>query len=139
MRDFVNHILTPYFEHVKTELGLPPTQKALWQIDVWSVHQSQEFQNWMKTMHPLIIVDFVPGSCTGVHQPTDVGIQCPLKLSICQLYHEDIVQEFWEKIEQDSWVTILDDRLGTFRDCSVKWIWFAFTVLHNPDLIKKVA
>jgi hypothetical protein len=36
MHSFVNNILTPYFVSKRALLGLPPTQKALWQIDVWS-------------------------------------------------------------------------------------------------------
>ncbi len=72
---FVNNILAPYFERTKRELLLPPQQNSLWQIDVWSVHRSKEFRRWMHTNHPNIIVDFVPGGCTGVHQPCDVGIQ----------------------------------------------------------------
>lgn len=38
MKSYVNNILHPYFQSVRERLGLPLTQKALWQIDVWSVH-----------------------------------------------------------------------------------------------------
>lgn len=72
---FVNEILTPYFKATKHKLSLPPQQKSLWQIDMWSVHHLKEFQNWMCVNHPNIILDFIPGGCTGVHQPCDVGIQ----------------------------------------------------------------
>jgi hypothetical protein len=75
MRSFVDNILAPYFDNKKLKLHLPPCQKVLWQINVWSVHRSNEFRNWMKEYHPWIILDFVPGGCTGVHQPCDVGIQ----------------------------------------------------------------
>ena len=67
MRTFINDILTPYLERRKAELSLPPHQKNLWQIDVWSVHRSKESGGWMHTNHPKILVDFVPGGCTGVH------------------------------------------------------------------------
>lgn len=43
MRRFVDDILTPYFERRKVEFSLPTEQKSLWQIDVWSVHRSDEF------------------------------------------------------------------------------------------------
>jgi hypothetical protein len=43
IKTFVDNILTPYFDAKQLALGLLPTQKALWQIDVWSVHQSEEF------------------------------------------------------------------------------------------------
>jgi hypothetical protein len=75
MHAFVNNILTPYFARRKVELELPIEQKSLWQIDVWSVHRSEEFRDWMHIKHSNIIIDFVPGGCMGVHQPCDVGIQ----------------------------------------------------------------
>jgi hypothetical protein len=82
MHDFVNLILAPYFERQKKQLRLPPSQKCLWSIDVWSVHHSQEFRDWMKANHPNIILDYIPGGCTGIAQPCDVGIQRPFKLSV---------------------------------------------------------
>jgi hypothetical protein len=81
MKDFVNRILAPYFDKKKAELNLPPSQKSLWTIDVWSVHRSKEFRGWMRTNHPIIILDFVPGGCTSIAQPCDVGIQRLFKLS----------------------------------------------------------
>jgi hypothetical protein len=74
MRAYINDIIAPYFDKKKVELSLPPTQKSLLQLDVWSVHRSKEFRDWMRTHHPTIILDYVPGGCTGVHQPCDVGI-----------------------------------------------------------------
>jgi hypothetical protein len=90
MQSFVNNILAPYFEQRKVKFSLPPSQKFLWQIDVWSVHHSEEFCGWMHKNHPNILLDYMPGGCTGVHQPCNVGIQRPLKLSIRKLYHEDM-------------------------------------------------
>jgi hypothetical protein len=75
MHSLVDNIITPYFAKQKAKLGLPESQKAIWQIDVWSVHRSVEFRTWMKTNHPNIILDFVPGGCTGLWQACDVGIQ----------------------------------------------------------------
>ena len=93
MKDFVNNILTPYFNQSKSELQLPPSQKSLWSIDVWSVHQSKTFRDWMKQTHPTIILDFITGGCTSVAQPCDVGIQRLFKMSIKRSYHEDVVSE----------------------------------------------
>jgi hypothetical protein len=91
MHSFVEKILVPYLSEQKAKLGLPKSQKSIWQIDVWSVHQSKEFQNGMKTRYPNIIVDFVPGGCTGVWQACDVGIQRIFKHSLKRSYHEDVV------------------------------------------------
>ena len=138
MQKFVNKILAPYFDATKARLGLPPDQKCLWLIDVWSVHRSDEFRGWMRKHHPRIIIVFVPGGCTGVHQPCDVGIQRALKLSIRKSYHEDVVTELLAQLDAKTEVPKIDDRLGTICDRSVKWLWNAFQALSNPDLVKKV-
>jgi hypothetical protein len=75
MKTFVDNILTPYFDAKQLTLELPLMQKALWQIDVWLVHQSKKFRGWMLANYTNIILDFVPGGCTGLHQPCNVGIQ----------------------------------------------------------------
>lgn len=43
MRDLVDNIIAPYFSEQKAKLGVPESQKSIWQIDVWSVHRSREF------------------------------------------------------------------------------------------------
>ena len=71
MCNFVNHILAPYLESQKEELGMPSNQYSIWLIDCWSVHRLEEFLSWMWTT-PTIIVIFVPAGCTGLFQPCDV-------------------------------------------------------------------
>jgi hypothetical protein len=73
MQDFVIHILDRYFEEEKKRLGLPPDQKSLWIPDVWSVQRSKAWRDWMRTNYPNIILDFIPGGCTGVSQPRVVA------------------------------------------------------------------
>ncbi|KAE9389686.1 hypothetical protein BT96DRAFT_774835, partial [Gymnopus androsaceus JB14] len=63
MRTLVDTIIAPYFDRKKEELGLSPNQKAIWQIDVWSVHCSKEFRSWLRENHPNIILIYVPGGC----------------------------------------------------------------------------
>ncbi|KIK74593.1 hypothetical protein PAXRUDRAFT_789527, partial [Paxillus rubicundulus Ve08.2h10] len=65
MKLLVNNIIVSYFDAEKDTLGLPPSQNAIWQIDIWSVHCSQQFQMWMKEFHLTIILQFVPGGCTS--------------------------------------------------------------------------
>ena len=116
MESFVHNILAPFFEKVKTELGLPASQKCLWKIDVWSVHRSKSFQNWLRIKHPTIILSFVPGSCTGVFQPCDVGIQQPFKLSLKQSYHEDVVAEILGQFKNKIEPIQIDTRISALRD-----------------------
>ncbi|KAF5321552.1 hypothetical protein D9619_000201 [Psilocybe cf. subviscida] len=137
MKNFVNKILAPYFDQQKAALSLPTTQKSLWIIDVWSVHRSQEFRAWIKTSHPSIILDFVPGGCTSVAQPCDVGIQRPFKHSIKRSYHEDVVSNILAQMDQGSEGMNIDTRLAVLRNASTRWLWNAFQTLNNQELVKK--
>ena len=119
MHTFVNNILTPYFTRRKVELRLPIEQESLWQIDVWSIHHSKEFCNWMHIRHLNVIIDFVPEGCTGVHQPCDVGIQQPLKLLTRKSYHENIVNDFLKKLDKGNPTLSLNDSLGVICNQSV--------------------
>ncbi|KAG6850928.1 hypothetical protein C0991_009934 [Blastosporella zonata] len=138
MQNFVDKILAPYFEAQKCKLHLPPSQKSLWSIDVWSVHRSLSFRTWMKTHHPNIVLDFVPGGCTGVLQPCNVGIQRPFKLSLKQSYHEDIVNEMSEQMGHDDPLTV-DDCIATMHNRTPRWLWNAYNSINNKELVKKQA
>lgn len=137
MHSFVEEILVPYLSAQKVKLGLPESQKSIWQIDVWSVHRSKEFRNWMKTHHSNIILDFVPAGCTGVWQACDVGIQRVLKHSLKRSYHEDVVATILKQMDDEVDITI-NKRLGVMRDQSVSWLWKAHQTLNKPEIVKKV-
>ncbi|KAJ7062655.1 hypothetical protein C8F01DRAFT_947638, partial [Mycena amicta] len=64
MQEYVEDILEPYLAKTRAELKLHDRQKALWIIDVWSVHRSKEFLSFMRNHHPDILIDFIPGGCT---------------------------------------------------------------------------
>ena len=81
MRNYVVYHVVPYFEFHKKRLNLP-NQRCIWIIDVWSVHHSLEFRMWMRDTYPWITINYIPGGCTGLWQPADVGIQRPLKHAI---------------------------------------------------------
>jgi hypothetical protein len=139
MKSYVNKILHPYFQGVRERLGLPPTQKALWQIDVWSVHRSKEFRDWMSENYSNIILDFVPGGCTGLTQPCDVGIQRPLKLSLKRSYHEsEVTNEMLQQIDNNDPTLFFNTKVGKLRNASVTWLWNAYRAVNKPELVKKV-
>jgi hypothetical protein len=136
MQNFVTHILVPYFDCAKAIAGRPLSQKSIWQIDIWSVHRSLEFCTWMKDHHPDIILDYVPGGCTGVFQPCNVGIQCPFKLLIKKTYHNDVIEEILA--QEGKRVITINKEVGVLRDRSVCWLWNAFSIVNHPELVKKV-
>jgi hypothetical protein len=71
-KDFVKKILEPYRVKQVQQMGLDDDSKLLWLLDCWSVYISHEFTNWLKEVHPTILLIFVPANCTNVYQPADV-------------------------------------------------------------------
>lgn len=136
---FVENILVPYFDKQKQILSRPPTQMALWQIDVWSVHRGKEFRGYMSTHHQNILVDYVPGGCTGVAQACDVGMNRPIKHSMKRSYHEDIVQEAIQQLDRNEENLSFDTSVAVERDRTVAWMWNAWEAVNNPALIRKVS
>jgi hypothetical protein len=92
----------------------------------------------MKTHHSTIIIDYIPGSCTGVAQPCDVDIQWPFKLSTKWSYHEDIVNEFLCQIQHGEPVSI-NDRLAVHHNHSIHWLWNTYQAVNKTELVKKVS
>ncbi|EKM82903.1 hypothetical protein AGABI1DRAFT_125369 [Agaricus bisporus var. burnettii JB137-S8] len=137
MRDLVNTIIAPYFENAKSALGLPTSQHSIWKIDCWSVHRSESFLHWMRTHHPNIIIIFVPGGCTGLWQPLDVGIQRVLKLSLRRSAHRNIVHEVSQQIQSGVENIHIDTTLPTLRDRSVQWIMNVIQDIDDKELILK--
>ncbi|KIJ41449.1 hypothetical protein M422DRAFT_172333, partial [Sphaerobolus stellatus SS14] len=130
----------PYFQCKKKELGRPEDQECLLQIDVWLVHRSKEFRGFMSSTYPWIILDYVPGGCTGLWQPCNLGIQRPIKLSIKHSQHADIVEETLKylcaghKPEEIK----LNTQKHTFRDRSPAWLLKSYHAVNRPEIIKKL-
>src|SRR6266705_1068373 len=95
MKSFVLCILVPYFNAKREQLSLDPLQECIWQLDVWPVNASLEFRVWMYENYPWIILDYIPGGCTGLWQPCDVGIQHPLKHAVKQAQQTTAVKEVY--------------------------------------------
>ena len=92
----------------------------------------------MSEKHPEILVDFVPGGCTGVAQPCDVGIQRVFKHITNQCFMEDVVGMTLAKIDSGEDV-VMDERLPTLRNATVCWLRVAYQALNKKDIAMKVS
>lgn len=97
---------------------MPPDQKAGWLID------------------PRIIILFVPGGCTGILQPCDVGMNRVLKQALRRAAHADVVDETMAQLDdgRQPESVKLDTTLGVLRDRSVHWMVRAFEACNNEAL-----
>lgn len=145
MKNYVNNILAPYFQSAKDELKLPHSQLCIWQIDCWSVHRSEEFRTWMASTHPTIQLEYVPGGCTGIWQPCDVGVQRVFKHAIRRAARADMVAETleWLANSEDSIDDVsgiyLKKNIAVIRNRSVGWLNKAYHAVNEPNFVKKVS
>lgn len=139
MKLLVDDIVAPYFAAQKQKLNLPQHHKCIWQIDVWSVHRSHDFREWVSKTHPDIILHYVPAGCTGVFQACDVGIQRILKHSLKRSYQRDVVEGILEQLQQQRKDIELHQKIGELRNGSVKWIWEAYHVVNKEQIVKRVS
>ncbi|QRV77888.1 DDE superfamily endonuclease [Ceratobasidium sp. AG-Ba] len=139
MQSYVNEHLAPYFRNQICIHDLPANQRCVFQIDCWALHRSAEFRNWMSTNYPWIVLQYVPGGCTGLFQACDVVIQRVLKLAIRDACHEDVVNETLTLLESGALASeILNDTtLKTLRNRSVRWILEGYDAINDEELVKK--
>jgi hypothetical protein len=139
IRHWVSKILVPYWKAKMVEFNLAE-QECLLQLDVWVVHRSKEFRDWMQNTYPWIILDFVPGGCTGLFQPCDVGMQRLLKLAGRRSQQNDLIQEAKAKLGdgQSAECIVFDKSIGTLRDRSVRWLLDAHDAVNKPEIVLKV-
>ena len=128
MKLFVMKILVPYFNSEMEQLSLDPPQECIWQLDVWPVHASLEFHTWLYQKYPWIILDYVPGGCTGLWQPCNVSIQHMLKHAVKRSQQSAAINEVYSQLQSgvDEGRIKLDTKLGVLRDCVPQTLVYAF-------------
>ncbi|KIK73987.1 hypothetical protein PAXRUDRAFT_78838, partial [Paxillus rubicundulus Ve08.2h10] len=88
------------------------------------VHTGEAFHSYVFKEYPYVILCFVPTGCTGIFQPTDVGLNHVIKHQIKQHQTEYLVATHQEQInsslitEQVKFTT----SLPVLRDASVDGI-----------------
>ncbi|KAI0348213.1 hypothetical protein BDW22DRAFT_1436148 [Trametopsis cervina] len=141
MISYIEITLIPFYNRHKAELGLPKDQEVILQLDVWSVHRSKQFRDHISRVWPEIILDYVPGGCTGIWQPCDVGMQRLMKVVIRRSQQEDIIEETLLQIQAGvpPHQIKLDTSVVTLRRRSVRWMVNAYNSINDPTIVKRVS
>jgi hypothetical protein len=139
MKQWVTDTLVVYWRQKMVEFGVP-NQECLLQLDAWKVHRSKEFVEWMRSEYPWITLEFVPGGCTGLWQPCDVGIQRLLKHAIKQHQHQDVVTETLGQLQSGLAPDQIkfDTSIGCLRDRAVSWLVSTWKKLNKRDIVQQV-
>jgi hypothetical protein len=98
LRDYVNTVLVPYFEHKKKKLGLPPTQKSLLIWDVYAPHRSQPTRDFLASNNICLV--FVPACCTSELQPLDLTVNSVFKAKQRENFRHWYAQEVKKQLDK---------------------------------------
>jgi hypothetical protein len=143
MRDWITNVLIPYTKAViEADPDLDEDQKIILYIDIYPVHTSQEFRDLVFKLGNIILI-FVPGNCTGIFQPQDVGLQRVAKHKLKQSMLEYLVHCYEEQITAG--ITpdkvVFSSSYPVLRDASVRACVDLYGWLESQDgeaVIKRV-
>ena len=94
----------------------------------------------MKVNYPWILIRYVPGGCTGIFQPCDVGIQRVLKHTMRKTALLHVVNETVAHLEKnkDPGTIVLEKGIRELRNRSVEWLVNGYNAINNREFVKKV-
>lgn len=130
--------IAAYFEAQAVAMGRPKHSRCVIILDVWSVHRSREFRDFMTLEYPWISLVYVPANCTSRFQPLDAGTQRIMKLAMKRVAHADTVGETLEAFESGKTAgeVVLDGSLPNVRNRSLGWLVAGYQSLTTHILLK---
>ena len=106
MQEWCKHILVPWRDKMIQEHNLPNNAAVALQLDVWSVHISKEFREFVGKDHPYIRLVYIPPNCTSKLQVADVVLNCPFKHGIKQRFNAWAAQVITDQIANGEFIGI---------------------------------
>ena len=143
MKEWIKNILIPYRELViEADPNLDDNQKCILFIDAYPVHAGAPFTQWIYSFKMIILI-FVPQNCTGIFQPADVGLQCPIKHRLKQHLFKWMASTHQQQMASGLWAkdVKITTSLPAFCNASVAGlvqVYDFFLMPDGRDLIKKV-
>ncbi len=88
MQEWVKCVLLPYAHSRIQEHKVSAQSRIILVLDVWAVHKSAEFRQYLSANHSNISLVYVPANCTSKLQVADVILQRPFKHGIKLQFNE---------------------------------------------------
>lgn len=101
MKEWIAAIMQPYvISIIEANPDLPKDQKSVLFINIYPVHKSEAFTTHVYIEYPCVIIIFIPGNCTGIFQPADIGLQHVVKHHQKQCLFRWLVAEQQKQVAQ---------------------------------------
>jgi hypothetical protein len=99
---------------------------------------SREFIDWIKEVHPTILLIFIPANCTSIYQPADVILQRPFKHGFRQQFDNHSTKSIGKKLDEKALTDVkLDMKMSVLKPLLCSWLYLAWQHVNQPSMIKK--
>ncbi len=137
MIEYVDQIILPYVQDVRTSLELSPNFPAVAIFDVFAAHRCQSVLNRLSSNNIKYI--FVPAGCTGELQPLDVTVNGFFKKELRSCFSSWYARKVKEELEAG--VNIqemkIDLRISLLKPIHANWLMdVIFKLKMQEGLIK---
>jgi hypothetical protein len=145
MKEYITAIIEPYrLSVIQDDPSLADDQKLVLYLDIYPVHAGVEFWTFVFDEHPHIILIFVPGNCTGIFQPADVGLQRIIKHRLKQELFTYLFEQQRKQIRDgiDPDKVKIATGLPELRDASVKGLVKVFNFMQTyegKEIVRKAS
>ncbi len=134
MKEWIAEVMQLYIVSIiEANPDLPRDQKSILFINIYPVHKSEAFTTHIYLEYPHIIIIFVPGNCTCIFQPANVGLQHVIKHHLKQsLFHWMVVQQQSQVLQSiDAAKVRIMTSYPKLCDASVKGLVDVYDFMNN--------
>lgn len=138
MKQFVSEVIMPYATRCIDSHQLRADENIILVLDVWAVHKSAEFRQYLKEQHPRIHLVYVPANCTSKLQVADVALQKPFKSAINAEFDLWAALQIKTQLDSHAMVGFCSKSFGTsvIKPNVLEWCVTSWTkLLKNKALV----
>jgi hypothetical protein len=144
LKEWVVKIIIPDYKRMCTQFGATyGEQQVMLQIDIYPVHTSAAFRDWLYETYPFIKLRYIPAGCTPVAQVLDTFVNRPFKHVTKTCCSEELAAEVRKQLDDGvppDQVEMPDllKSLPKLRVASLGWVLKAFKHIQGMgEQIKK--
>ena len=136
MQEWCNHILVTWRNKMIAQHNLPANAAVVLQLDVWAVHISKEFRDFISNKHPYVRLVYIPPNCTSKLQVADVVLNYPFKHGIKKRFNTWAAEIIAEQVASGEAVGIKPHlKMSQVKPKILQWALESWSSLREEKLL----
>ena len=136
MQEWCGHILVTWRDKMIKEHNLPANAAVVLQLNVWAVHISKEFRDFIGNKHPYVRLVYIPPNCTSKLQVADVVLNFPFKHGIKRRFNAWATELIAEQVANGEPVGIKPHlKMSQVKPKILQWALESWSSLREEKLL----